>query len=783
VGLLVVLLVALAVALVRGSAHSLPSAPLSPSAPQSPTSRATSTSLPPSPTPTLTAAQHETSAARLRDEGRQAQADGDYELAIRRFVDAVTLHPDATAAPDADFHLGQCYVFLDDQRLALASFRHLLSRYPASAHVAEATYLAGAAAEAMGDRQSALTYYQDYARLKPLVSGYVLVRVGDVLQADGKLAEAAAAFEASSKAGLPPSPTVDALQRLAELRTKQKDHPAAAVVYEQILTIARSSWYRPLILTKLAAAYEAAGNPGRAQDAYLSVVFDYPQSEPAASSLQALDKLGARVDTFQRATVLFRARQYDQAIAVWRGYVDATALGDGTAWARYYIGLSYQHQDSFAQAIREFDTLVRLYPKGPILAEARLAKARCLTYQGNASAASAEFLSTARIYAGTVQAERAYWEAGLSLYRTGNVGGAISIWEEFLAAYPRSDFRVRSLFWTGKSLLAQGKSVDARKRLVEASSERPPSYYAQRASELLAQMPPVTGSATVVPARSPVPGQTVTLTTAATPTTNAPDERATLEAWVTTWSSTAPPRTGAEDRLLAEPHFARAVELAALALNGDAAIEFSAAMDTLETDPWALLEMAYLLRSQGQYQNAIGAAAALLAASPTALAADAPLALQRLLYPTPYRALAEASSRRYGVDSLLLLSLVRQESLFSSTAGSSAEARGLTQVIPSTARSIAAALGNSNFQLRDLFRPNLSLDFGAYYLGEMLRLTKGDVSMALAAYNGGYGNAVRWAAADADLFLESVDFPETRTYLEALARNYRFYRSLYGAGN
>jgi soluble lytic murein transglycosylase len=109
----------------------------------------------------------------------------------------------------------------------------------------------------------------------------------------------------------------------------------------------------------------------------------------------------------------------------------------------------------------------------------------------------------------------------------------------------------------------------------------------------------------------------------------------------------------------------------------------------------------------------------------------------------------------------------------------------MTWVSPATARSIASALKNSSFQPRDLFRPNLSLDFGAYYLGEMMRLTKGDVWMALASYNGGYGNAMRWAGGeqpiDPDLFLENVDFSETRAYLEAVDRNYRFYRSLYAA--
>ena len=56
--------------------------------------------------------------------------------------------------------------------------------------------------------------------------------------------------------------------------------------------------------------------------------------------------------------------------------------------------------------------------------------------------------------------------------------------------------------------------------------------------------------------------------------------------------------------------------------------------------------------------------------------------------------------------------------------------------------------------------------------------------MALAAYNGGYGNAVRWAGGetpiDQDLFLENVTYEETRSYLQAVGRNLRFYRALYG---
>jgi soluble lytic murein transglycosylase-like protein len=65
----------------------------------------------------------------------------------------------------------------------------------------------------------------------------------------------------------------------------------------------------------------------------------------------------------------------------------------------------------------------------------------------------------------------------------------------------------------------------------------------------------------------------------------------------------------------------------------------------------------------------------------------------------------------------LLLALIRQESLYQPDVVSSAEAIGLTQVIPTTADAIAAEIGVENFRYADLRRPRVSLQFGAHYLG------------------------------------------------------------------
>lgn len=106
------------------------------------------------------------------------------------------------------------------------------------------------------------------------------------------------------------------------------------------------------------------------------------------------------------------------------------------------------------------------------------------------------------------------------------------------------------------------------------------------------------------------------------------------------------------------------------------------------------------------------------------------------------------------------------------------------QVIPTTGAQIASELGKPpNYTEDDLYRPYVSIMFGTHYLANNLRLFDGDLYAALAAYNGGPGNALEWknlAGDDPDLFLESVRFEETRNYIRNIYEIHIVYRRLYG---
>jgi soluble lytic murein transglycosylase len=167
---------------------------------------------------------------------------------------------------------------------------------------------------------------------------------------------------------------------------------------------------------------------------------------------------------------------------------------------------------------------------------------------------------------------------------------------------------------------------------------------------------------------------------------------------------------------------------------------------------------------------------------PAAAAEAAPPDFWRLAYPAPFSAaLREAADAEKAPD-VLLLALVRQESFFDPLAGSPAGAIGLTQVVPPTGQAIARDLHLNQFQSTDLFRPAVSLRFGAHYLRQQLDTFDGDVYAALAAYNGGPGNALRWQRAahgDADRFVAEIEYAQTVAYVQLVTENLARYRQLY----
>jgi soluble lytic murein transglycosylase len=121
------------------------------------------------------------------------------------------------------------------------------------------------------------------------------------------------------------------------------------------------------------------------------------------------------------------------------------------------------------------------------------------------------------------------------------------------------------------------------------------------------------------------------------------------------------------------------------------------------------------------------------------------------------------------VDAALIAAVIYEESRFRDQT-SNAGARGLMQITPDTARFIAKQSGGIRFTLQDLGTPQINIAYGTWYLRWLLDRYDGRKSLAIAAYNAGFGNVDAWVrqAGGPDSFDPKTDipYPETRNYVQ-----------------
>lgn len=149
----------------------------------------------------------------------------------------------------------------------------------------------------------------------------------------------------------------------------------------------------------------------------------------------------------------------------------------------------------------------------------------------------------------------------------------------------------------------------------------------------------------------------------------------------------------------------------------------------------------------------------------------------RIFYPLWHYEQIEKEASKHGLDPLLVASLIRQESAFNAQAVSRVGARGLMQLMPRTARSLERGL-----KLHQLNQPEKNIELGTKYFAGLVRRYDGNVALALAAYNAGFGAVDKWRGryqvSNQLLFADLIPYRETREYVGSILRNYYWYQNL-----
>jgi soluble lytic murein transglycosylase len=147
-----------------------------------------------------------------------------------------------------------------------------------------------------------------------------------------------------------------------------------------------------------------------------------------------------------------------------------------------------------------------------------------------------------------------------------------------------------------------------------------------------------------------------------------------------------------------------------------------------------------------------------------------------------------AASRKYGVDPALVKAVIWQESRFDPDARGSKGEVGLMQIMPDTASDWAGAQRLPVISKLTLHNPARNIDCGTWYLGKLLRrypATDNPLPFALADYNAGRGNVLKWmkgsAVTNSATFTDSIAFPSTREYVRSVMERRLKYQAQFAA--
>jgi soluble lytic murein transglycosylase len=428
-------------------------------------------------------------------------------------------------------------------------------------------------------------------------------------------------------------------------------------------------------------------------------------------------------------------------------YLQISPRGPDAAAALEALALNYWHDDDYTHAREAFGRIVADFPESQLAPGAMLRIGKIFEEERKFDSARAQYGRLARRYPNSDAAEEARFRGPWTLYLAHEYRGAASGFMSARAHAKEATDRDMCDYWHARALEKSGDGENARAIFAKLAESTDSNYYPELASRRVAAAKPGLNLDPILAASS-----------AADPMFNG-----------------TPAVSGGAEYHMARLNTLRAMGLKELEPGELKALE-SRGNDTAEMRRFVLAGFA----SADAWYDAIEAATRMEKIGQLDHATA-----ERVRYPRAYWELFSSASTRLGLDQYLVLALARQESLFNPKATSVSNARGLMQLIPSTAKKMAAERGMAPGAV-ELYDPSINVDLGTTYLKNLFEMFGGDAFHAVAAYNGGEHAVAKWISDfpgdDDDEWVENIAYKETREYVKKVIGGRREYRLLYQSG-
>lgn len=659
----------------------------------------------------------------------------------------------AVLADYAQFKIGDLYFYKLKNRLeAAAAYRQVRENYDRSLLVPQAYLMEGKSYFAQKNYRQAIRVWRE------LLAGYPDAAETSVARFQIALSFAAlkdwqAAYQAYAETDLNDPLSSWGRQARVAMRRLEKSRK------KQISRIK----YSPQALYKKGSIYFQEGEYDLAANVFGVLTREFPKSKQASDAWLMLGRAEMQTSRYPFAlSNLQRATKGEPSQA---------------ARAYYYLGLTYGQRGDYDTAIYNLRKAADEYPRSDTAPDALYWSAYYLELKERLNDALLEYHKVLDKYPKSQTVSAAIWRMGRIYFWNGDPNNAAAYWR-LAEQYPPGEESARCYFFWAKALEKLEKSEEAERVYRELIARFDHNYYSYRAREMTGEKP------------------TEKIAFSGNDFCEALDglgenDRDQLAALMEIWLETKGLDPGVADPEEIDRHWKKYQSLILLDLVPEAAAEARYLIDLTSGQELDLprARLGAVLVASGNYRAPISYAersikAAVLAGKPETISKD----IWRLGYPCGYFSLVNKQADKYKLDPYLTLAVIREESRFNPRAVSRSKAQGLMQIMPATGRGLAKSLKLKPYSTASLSRPDVNIKMGSYFLAYLIKEFKGNVYLALAAYNGGPNRIKRYVKEwhngrlediDVDVFVESIPIRETRLYVQKVMGSYFEYKRLY----
>lgn len=626
------------------------------------------------------------------------------------------------------FFLAETYHLKRENHESIATFKEITENFPQSLIISEANYQIAQNYRELNDLTSALIYYENILKDSQdnQLKANVLLDLSDIYWKEKKY--------------------FDSLNCLYEIldksyKLKRNSEPEELLIkyfYWIKENLKEINVPYPIIM-KCADILFKYRKYDLAENLYEEIISTFPDAKDIAEVY------------YNRARALYYKKDYKEAISQCNEIISRFPTSDIITKVHYFLANSIFASGERYSAIEKYNKIITQYPESSYARESYLRLAECYFQLNESEKGILQWKQVIEKYPDSDQAMNALWNLGRYYTKNNNNSEALEAYRLLAERFSKSSLGDDALYWRGKTLQKMGLEEEARVIYEKLLREYPLSYYTERITK-----------------------QRDDLNFVGLISASEKEDFTNLEEFLLKYAKIE--GKGQLSLLKAEL-------FEEISFYKESIIELKETLNYYPGNIFLLFKLSDVYKKNLDYYNSLNYSEIFFNyLVDNHQLDDLPFELWESLYPICFEDIIREYALKYEIDPLLVMAMIREESRFNSWNESAAGARGLMQIIFSTAEWIAQKINIIDFNDEMLFSPKVNINLGCWYINYLKEKFSNDYILMISGYNAGPGITDKWLEiydqSDLDNFVENIPYAETREHIKKVMKSYQMYKKL-----